>query len=64
MTCASGRLAERQIRKIAMEDVLTGLPNRMAFNDYLDDRNWSKRSGAATQGCCPQLRFQPFQGSE
>lgn len=28
--------AEQTIRKIAMEDVLTGLPNRMAFNTYLD----------------------------
>ena len=29
-------LAELQIRKIAMQDGLTGLPNRLAFNDYLD----------------------------
>jgi diguanylate cyclase (GGDEF)-like protein len=40
-------LAERKIRKIAMEDVLTGLPNRMAFNTYLDDQlNKAKSSGA------------------
>ncbi|MFN0193495.1 MAG: EAL domain-containing protein [Aestuariivirga sp.] len=28
--------AEQRIRKIAMTDALTGLPNRMAFNDRLD----------------------------
>jgi diguanylate cyclase (GGDEF)-like protein len=31
------QLAEERIRAIAMQDVLTGLPNRMAFNDYLDE---------------------------
>jgi diguanylate cyclase (GGDEF)-like protein len=30
-------LAEERIRAIAMQDGLTGLPNRMAFNAYLDD---------------------------
>jgi diguanylate cyclase (GGDEF)-like protein len=30
-------LAEERIRAIAMQDGLTGLPNRMAFNEYLDD---------------------------
>ena len=29
-------LAEERIRKVAMQDVLTDLPNRMAFNEYLD----------------------------
>ena len=30
-------LAEERIRAIAMQDTLTGLPNRMAFNNYLDE---------------------------
>ncbi len=29
-------LAEDNIRKVAMQDALTGLPNRLAFNDFLD----------------------------
>jgi diguanylate cyclase (GGDEF)-like protein len=29
-------IAEDQIRKVAMRDALTGLPNRLAFNDFLD----------------------------
>jgi diguanylate cyclase (GGDEF)-like protein len=31
------QLAEERIRVIAMQDGLTGLPNRMAFNEYLDE---------------------------
>ncbi len=39
-------LAEERIRAIAMQDGLTGLPNRMAFNEYLDDcLQRSKRDG-------------------
>ena len=30
-------LAEQRVRKIAMHDTLTSLPNRMAFNDRLDE---------------------------
>lgn len=30
-------LAEQRVRKIAMHDALTSLPNRMAFNDRLDE---------------------------
>ncbi len=30
------KLAEDKIRKVAMQDALTELPNRLAFNDYLD----------------------------
>jgi diguanylate cyclase (GGDEF)-like protein len=30
-------LAEERIRAIAMQDALTGLPNRLAFDAYLDD---------------------------
>lgn len=30
-------LAEQRVRKIAMHDTLTALPNRIAFNDRLDD---------------------------
>ena len=30
-------LAEVRIRAIAMQDTLTGLPNRMSFNSYLDE---------------------------
>ena len=38
--------AEQEIRKVAMHDALTGLPNRMAFNDYLDS---SLKEAAASQ---------------
>jgi diguanylate cyclase (GGDEF)-like protein len=31
------QLAEDRIRAIAMQDGLTGLPNRMAFNEFLDE---------------------------
>ncbi len=38
-------VAEQKIRKVAMEDVLTGLPNRMAFNDALDASINAAREG-------------------
>jgi diguanylate cyclase (GGDEF)-like protein len=43
-------LAERQIRKVAMQDALTGLPNRMAFNDFLDtslEKATAQKTGVA-----------------
>jgi diguanylate cyclase (GGDEF)-like protein len=43
-------LAEQQIRRVAMQDALTGLPNRMAFNDYLDaclERASAKKTSVA-----------------
>jgi diguanylate cyclase (GGDEF)-like protein len=30
------KVAEDNIRKVAMQDALTGLPNRLSFNDFLD----------------------------
>ncbi len=39
-------LAEQRIRKVAMEDGLTGLPNRGAFNIYLDEMLNKAESGS------------------
>jgi diguanylate cyclase (GGDEF)-like protein len=41
-------LAEQRIRKIAMEDGLTSLPNRMAFNEYLDKALGSVKASGQT----------------
>ena len=46
--------AEQEIRKVAMHDVLTGLPNRMAFSDYLDS---SLNDAAANQSKVAVLIF-------
>ena len=47
-------LAEQRIRKIAMHDTLTALPNRIAFNDKLDE------SLIAAQGGKPRLAILSF----